>query len=183
MGASDTIAGLVKASEVVRSLANDMSQNGPLVISISIGLSSIALASDSLLPARVAECRWLFASASISSWAYFLLLVWFARRPHRAEIKHLDTLGVDEQQVLQRYLKQNRAVCHFAILHGPSSALVAKGVLYYATALIPAFDAPVAIKPHVMRFLRRHPELIGLSEAEVGKEPLSDDTVRATFEA
>jgi hypothetical protein len=80
----------------------------------------------------------------------------------------------DERLVLRRYLKEERSVCNFSVFDGPSASLIGKDILIHATTTFPASDAPVAIQPYIMVNLRKHPELIGLTQADIGSTPMSD---------
>jgi len=97
------------------------------------------------------------------------------RHQKQAKWALIHTLTKDERWVLQRYLKEDRAVCYFSIFHGASASLLAKGILARVTSIFPQDCAPVSIQPHLLVYLRKHPELIGVKLEDIGATKLKDE--------
>ena len=116
---------------------------------------------------------------SIASGIFFVIYMIVLRHVQMTYRRHaiwaLKHLTKDERLVLQRYLKEDRAVCNFSVFHGASASLIGQGILVHATGTFPAFDAPVALQPYVRIYLRKHPELVGLKPDELGAAKLQDE--------
>jgi hypothetical protein len=134
----------------------------------------LAVAPQPFLPANVAEYRWLFTCIGVFTGSYFTLLLWFARRSLRNLKRHCRELSTDEQELLSAYLKENKASEAFFAFHPPLCSLIAKGILTFASGTFPVDDAPVMIQPAAMRYLRKHPHLIGLKTSEIGTDKPSE---------
>lgn len=115
---------------------------------------------------------------STAAGIFFVIYMIVLRHIEAARINHairyLRHTTKDERLVLCRYLKEERSVCNFSVFDGPSASLIGNGILIRATTTFPASDAPVAIQPYIMVHLRKHPELIGLTQADIGSTPMSD---------
>jgi hypothetical protein len=107
---------------------------------------------------------------------YLAVLAHFLGRPVRLARKHLKILGVEEKLLLRPFLLQDKRTAHLNMLYAPSASLIAKGILTPASSVIPALNAPVVIQPHIWKYLRKHPEYIGLTAADIGKSKYEDDS-------
>jgi hypothetical protein len=170
----DPMATLAKASEFAKTFVSGLGRNLPLLFSSFVTAIFLAVAPTSILSPPVSGWRGLFMALAIFLGTYFVLLWWWAKRPQRQAVWHLKHLGEDERAVLRDYLKQNNTVLNFSALYGPVCSLIGKGILTYASELFPCTDAPVAIQPYVMAYLRVHPDAIGLKTEDVGSMKLSD---------
>lgn len=175
MTPTEPLSTLVKASEVAKSFISGLGQNVPFLLSSLIASIFLSFAPGSLFPTTISSLRGLFLAVSIFLGVYFILIWWwFSRRPRRQAIWQLKHLGEDERLILRDYLKQNKTIGYFSILHGPVCSLVGKGILTYASSMIPYSGAPVAIQPYVMCYLRSHPHAIGLKREDIGSEKPSE---------
>ena len=66
------------------------------------------------------------------------------------------------------YLEEDSACKYFFAFHGPVCTLIAKGVLIFASSMFDLFEAPVMINPHVRKYLRKNPKLVGLKITDLG---------------
>ncbi len=62
------------------------------------------------------------------------------------------------------------------ILNGPAATLISKGILVISSSMFSATEAPVAIQPAFQMYLRKHPDIIGLTKDDIGKDPCYDGT-------
>lgn len=168
------MATLSKASEFAKTFASDLGRNLPLLFASFMAAVFLAVAPTTILSPSVSGWRGLFMALAIFLGTYFVLLWWWAKRPQRQAVWHLKHLGEDERAVLKKYLNQNNTVLNFSALNGPVCSLIGKGILTYASALFPCNDAPVAIQPYVMAYLRAHPDAIGLKTQDIGSVKPSD---------
>jgi hypothetical protein len=164
-------ASLVKASEVVRSIGVRAAQNGPFLISLTTLSAGFALAPAPFVPTYVTAYRWAFTAVFVFLLAYMLLVRWFVYRPIRYKLWHLKRLGADEKAHLTHYIIEDRMTGYVSIMDATVSALASKGLLLYSSSLIPITDAPVVIDPHVYHYIRRHPDVIGLTADDVARKP------------
>jgi hypothetical protein len=169
----EPLSTLVKASEVAKTFVSGLGLNVPFLLSFFAASVFLSVAPISVISSPVSGWRGLFVALAILLGTYVVLLWWSAQLPRRQAIWHLKHLGEDERAVLKDYLKQNKTVGNFSVLYGPVCSLIGKGILTYASALIPYSDAPVAIQPYVMAYLRKHPKAIGLKAEDIGVTKLS----------
>jgi hypothetical protein len=118
-----------------------------------------------------------FSAAVAVFFVIYLAVLRHVHTNHRNHAKWalIHTITKDERMVLQRYLKEDRAVCYFPIFHGASASLLAKGILARVTSIFPQDCAPVCIQPYLAVYLRKHPELIGLTREDIGATKLIDE--------
>jgi hypothetical protein len=163
---------LTKTAEIVRNVANDLSRNHPLAISLAI-TSSVSIYFSLQLPHG-----WFVAAVllTVFLWIYFIQLIWFAWQPVRKARHHLRRLGKEEKLVLGIFLKQDIRTKHVNMFYAPTASLIAKGLLTVSTSVIPALSAPVVIQDYVWSYLRSRPELVGLSKDDIGSEDWEDDS-------
>jgi hypothetical protein len=81
---------------------------------------------------------------------------------------HLKNLGVEEKALLKTFLLQNKRTASLSIFDPPSASLIAKQILGYATGIFSAFNAPILIQPYAWKYLREHPETVGLTKENIG---------------
>ena len=167
---------LKKASDFAKNLAGHLNTNGPLLIALTAASIAAIFASAKLAP------QWTlgFLVLAVFSISYLASLCWFLGRKVRQAKKHLKALGVEEKLILQPFLLQNKRTRHLNALYAPSASLVGKGILAYATSTFPALEAPVVIQPHIWNYLRKHPEHVGLTQADIGKAAYEDDSAYLT---
>jgi hypothetical protein len=176
MAPPETLISFVKAApEVAKSFVLGIGRNVPLLLASLAASLFVCFAPGSLLPGYIADLRWAFLALSVFLFSYFLLLWYFSRRPHKHALWHLRHLGEDEKVVLKGYLRENKAVRYFGMFHGPASTLVGRGILVHAAGLVPDSNAPFAIQPYILVYLRKHPETIGMKHEEIGSAELSDE--------
>jgi hypothetical protein len=107
---------------------------------------------------------------------YLIILYWFLGRTVRDIKRHLRNLGKDEKVILRQFFLQDKRTAHLNGLFAPSASLIAKGILTYVTSFIPILRAPVVIPPYAWKYLRKHLQLIDLTESDIGKEEYDDDS-------
>ncbi len=164
------ISNIAKAADIAKSFVSEAMQNAPFILASLAAAVFLSLSPEPFIPANVAAYRWLFVCISVFISSYFLLLWRFAYRPVRDLKRHCHELSTDEIELLRAYLKQNKACAYFFAFHAPLCSLVAKGLLTFASGTFPAFEAPVMIQPHAMRYLLRRPHLVGLKLSDIGTE-------------
>ncbi len=167
---------LKKASDFAKSLIGHLHVNGPLLVALTVVSIAGVFASARLAP----EWRLAFFVAATFFISYLAALCWFLGRPIRQAKRHLKSLGVEERLILQPFLLQNKRTRHLNALFAPSASLIGKGILAYATSTFPALEAPVVIQPHIWNYLRKHPETVGLTKADIGKADYQDDSAYLT---
>jgi len=163
---------LKKASEVAQSIVGQLHQNGPLLI----GLAICSIIPSFLWTDLSQDTVFISRTISVFLFSYWLLVMWFVRRPIRAAIYHLKNLGIEEKELLKPFLLQDRRTRHLNGMYAPSASLIAKGILVYATSIIPVLNAAVLIQPHAWKYLTKHPELIDLTEEDIGRDEFEDDS-------
>src|SRR5262249_10015876 len=90
-------------------------------------------------------------------------------------------IGADEREVLKQYVLEDKSCGYFGIKHGAVATLIGKGVLVYSSGIIWGVgDNAVAIQPYALKYLRKHPELVGLKKEEIGSKKPSGP-LRATY--
>lgn len=184
MATSEMLSSFLKAADVAKNFLGEFGRNIPLLLSSLLASLFVCIDPLHLIPSPIGEFRWMFAAISVFLLSYFILLLWFSNRHRRQVLWHLKRLGRDEQQVLAGYLKEDKTVRYFDMFHGPACSLVARGILIHAAGVVPMSDAPYAIQPYILVYLRKHPGIIGLKTEEVGKDELSDErNIEATFGA
>lgn len=168
---SPELSDLKKASDFTKSLVDQLHANGPLLVA----LAAASLATL-ILPNLPSRWKIILFALSVFFIVYLIVLAIFLGRPLRAARKHLKTLGVEEKRILRPFLLQDRRTAHLNMLHAPSASLIGKGILAPASSVFPALTAPVLIQPHIWKYLRRHPECVGLTTADIGTADYEDDS-------
>ena len=166
---------LFKAADIVKSFAVDLGKNVHFIFAIVCISLFLSVGCNSWFPSHVNDYRWLSVAILIFSVSYWGSLLYFAHKPTRVKLWHLKSIGTDERNILVGYLREDRTCRTFYALHGPVMSLIAKGILRYASSMIPLHDAQVMIDPYVMLHLRDHPEILKLSKSDIGGVPLSED--------
>jgi hypothetical protein len=166
------LSDLKKASDLAKSLIGHLDSNGPLLIALTVASVSGAFASAGLGP----KWRLAFGILSIFFVSYLAALCWCLGRRFRHIKRNIKTLGVEEKLVLRDFLLENKRTAHLNALYAPSASLIAKDILTYATSSFPAVEAPVVIQPYAWNYLRKHPEVVDLTDADIGKADFKDDS-------
>jgi hypothetical protein len=163
---------LKKASEIAKNLIGQLDTHGPLLI----GLAAASVAAV-FFTSRLPEA-WQIISRLIAVFlvTYLIVLYWFLGRTVRDVKRHLKNLGKEEKGILREFFFQDKRTAHLNAIFAPSASLIAKGILTYATSTIPAFHAPVVIQPYAWNYLRKHLQLIDLTEGDIGKKEYDDDS-------
>jgi hypothetical protein len=167
---------LKKASDFAKNLAGHLHTNGPLLIALTTASIAGVFVCAKLRP----EWMLAFSILAIFFISYLAALCWFLSRPIRLAKRDLKDLGVEEKSILQSFLLQNKRTAHLNALFAPSASLIAKGILTYASSTFPALEAPVVIQRHAWNYLRKHPETVDLTKADIGKAKYEDDSAYLT---
>lgn len=163
------LSGLVEASKIATSFVSGLTHSLPFLVAC---LSVSAFVAVTHPEERV---RYICSAGGVFFVAFLAMFRWVHSRKRSHAIWAVKHATLDQKIVLQRYLKEDRSVCNFSVFHGPSASLIGQGVLVHATGTFPAFDAPVAIQPFIMEYLRKHPDLIGLKHDDIGRTPPIDE--------
>lgn len=166
------LSDLKKASDFAKSLIGHLDTNGPLLIALTVASVAGVFASSGLDP----KWRLAFGILAVFFVSYLVALCWCLGRRVRNTKRNLETLGVEEKSVLRDFLLQDKRTAHLNALFAPSASLIAKGILTYATSSFPALEAPVVIQPYAWNYLRKYPEAVGLTKADIGKANFEDDS-------
>lgn len=161
---------LTKAADVARTIASEASRNAPLHISLFVLAATFASFPAEWLPPEVRRFQWAGVFLAVFLGAHILLHLWFGYRPIRKLKWHCRNLATDEREVLSSYLKEDVSCRYYGALHGPTNVLIGKGILGFASGLFDAFEAPIMIQPVARDYLRKHPDLIGLTTKDFGTE-------------
>jgi len=161
---------LTKAADVVRTIASEASRNAPLHLSLFVLAATFALFPAGWIPPEVRRFHWVGILLAVFLGAHILFHLWFGYRPIRKLKWHCRNLATDEREVLSSYLKEDAVCRYYGALHGPTSVLIGKGILGFATALVDVSQTPVMIQPLPRAYLRKHPNLVGLTAKDLGTE-------------
>jgi hypothetical protein len=171
MQPQETIDQLTKVADSIEKITRGAFSHAPTIISLlwtswcAVGLSFW----------RPFDYRFALVCASCFLTVFVLSSWWYARRPYR-EAKHFaKRLGKDEKMVLQLFLRQGASTRHVNMFYAPTASLIAKQLLVNATSIVPPLKAPVVIEPHVLEYLRKHPELVDLKKEELGIDDYEDE--------
>lgn len=173
MANPEPLSSFIEAAKAARTFVSEFRQDVPLMIASLAICSFMFFAPDSIAPIWLTEWRWAFAAVGVFVGTYFLVALFLVRKPYRLALWHLKHLGADEIEVLKSYLRENRAVRYFPIDHGPACSLVSRGILF-AAGMAPYSKMPFAIQPKVLIFLRKHPDLVGMTSDQIGTTNLTD---------
>ena len=167
-----TLPDLKKASEVAKTLVGELDTHGPLLTGLAVAAVAAVFLGSHLSPAWQLAIR----AAAVFLVTYLLVLFWFLGRTVRDVKRHLRNLGCEEKRLLRAFFRQDKRTAHLNILFAPSASLIAKGILTYATSIIPAFSAPVVIQPYAYSYLRKRLHLLDLKESDIGTDDYEDDS-------
>ena len=119
-----------------------------------------------------------FLGATVFFFSYSALLFAFNFRPIRVAIHHLKRLGRDEKSLHRQLFLEDRRTAYINVFNFNvvSASLVAKGILTWSSSIIVPLQAGVVIQPYVMEFLKKNPEYIDLTRADLGREPYRDSS-------
>ena len=170
---SETTAGPTwKAVDLAKQIFAGISDNVPFFVALAVTAGALSIFPDRVLLAAK-DWRWIFVGVSLFAIVYLSIYRWVRYYLWRQAVWQLKHIGTDEREVLKDYVLEDKACGYFGIRHGAVSTLIGKGVLVYSTGIIWGIgDNAVAIQPYVLRYLRKHPELVGLKKEDVGtKKP------------
>lgn len=174
MQTTDVIAAATKAPEVVVTMLKRLGNHGPFMVATLAVCLAGTFVPDRFVPPLLLGWRWAFAAVGIFVAVYLIAMVAFTSRIRRAERHLLKHLGVDEVQVLARYLEQNRSVLPLRALTGAAFSLWAKKLIMPPNIFREGVASPFMIHPWVAEYLRRHPNLVGLKPEQLGKTKLDE---------
>jgi hypothetical protein len=72
-----------------------------------------------------------------------------------------------QTQIIEQKKNSNRGAS-LSMFDPPSASLIAKGILGFTSGVIPAFRAPVVIRPDAWKYLQKHPESVDLEKKDIG---------------
>jgi hypothetical protein len=161
---------VIEAAKLTLSFISDAGKSLPVIWGcIAVSMFLVLVYPDGRI--------WCVSACSAVFFITYLIVLRHVHVQHRkyARWALIHTITKDERWILQRYLKEDRAVCYFSIFHGASASLLAKGILARVTSVFPQDCAPVSIQPYLLVYLRKHPELIGLRQEDIGATKLKDE--------
>jgi hypothetical protein len=164
------VSEMVEAAKFAKLVFGHIAADISLIASIALGLLALCLFPAATLPASVNAQKWAFAVAALFAVTYLLFRLLAAYYPIHMGKRLLSHLGEDEKDILRKLLKQNKSTDHFDILNAPVASLLSKAILYYPSSLIDALHMNVALEPWALKYLRKHPDVIGLRREEIGSE-------------
>ena len=169
-----------KSVDVVKQFFVSIKENVPFFVALAVTAGILGFFTDSFLSAA-SSWRWLFVGLSLFAIVYLIVHRRGRFYLHRQAIWQLKHIGVDEREVLKHYVLENKSCGYFGIRHGAVSTLIGKGVLVYSSGIIWGIgDNAVAIQPYALKYLRKHPELVGVKKDEIGSKKPSGP-VRANY--
>jgi hypothetical protein len=167
-----------KAVDVAKQIFLSVSDNVPFFVALAVATGLLSLAPTNLL-SLAKDWRWLFAGLSLFAIIYLSIYRWVRYYDWRQAVWQLKHIGADEREILKEYLLEDKSCGYFAMRHGPVATLIGKGILFYASGMIWISSNAVGIQPYVMKYLRKHPELVGVKKEEIGSKELKYSLARA----
>ena len=167
---SEPFSTLLKASEAVKSVLDDLSNNIPFILGSLAAIVFISFIPADLLPDRLQHFRGIFMTIGVFIVFYFLFLWWVHTRKIRQSIFLLNHIAEDEKVILREFMRQKKSVGYFSIEDGAAFNLVNKGILTLAVQSFTRNNVPVAIQPFIFEILLKKPSIIGLKSEEIGIE-------------
>jgi hypothetical protein len=182
MNETPPVGPTMKAVDVAKQFFESISDNVPFFAALATASGLLSIVPDWFL-GSAKDWRWVFVGLSFFSIVYLGVHRWVRYYLWRQAIWQLNHIGADERVILRDYLLEDKACGYFGMRHGPVSTLMGKGLLVYSSGIIWGVgDNAVAIQPYVLKYLRKHPELVGVKKEEIGSKSPSKP-IEATYGA